>query len=568
MGTVEHDRIGRLLSEYDRDESKYGRLCYYVEGLLRKLIESSGIRVSSVTSRLKERGSFAKKIGRCKYQSAGDVTDLAGVRVVTYFEDDVDKVASIIKNCFEVDVLNSVNKRRTLPVDQFGYRSSHLVVSLTPQRANLPENHEFASSKIEIQVRSLLQHAWAEIEHGYYKEAGLPSPIARRLSRVAGLLEIADQEFASCRQEAIAPHTLPICRYEGVAELVEDFQINIPFSALPRDFSVDRPLLLYFNTHVTNRILANGQTEVQLYVEQGSARVESARGSLVANGVLSFSGIFPMLPRPKQDYIRLCISGLRINAHVLGLGPALTGTTVQCSVAIGERSEADEQGGAREPSVPLVGPIDIARIAKSFSFEPVAIDPPTPQLPVRLSPSEHSQEVVIAAVYRPLFAQVFRSRDGENGTDAVSAKQGTCISLSLLGVPRGAELFVSTSELAESPDRTSFRLVEVGQLSIGRVGQDVVHRPIDSRDASFEQLQTLGTRARAVWECVHSLGEDQVPSFGLWVRVGPQCEPFTLTASGALAPLRVTHVASQAGSIPGFSGLSEQPTIAIVELVV
>src|SRR5205085_6657438 len=57
--------------------------------------------------------------------------------------------------------------------------------------------------KVEIQTRSILQHAWAEIEHdiGYKRASGLPSAFQRRFSRLAGLLEMADQEFVSINSE-------------------------------------------------------------------------------------------------------------------------------------------------------------------------------------------------------------------------------------------------------------------------------------------------------------------------------------------------------------------------------
>lgn len=217
METAEDNRIERILAEYDRDESMYQRFCDDIEELLRKLIESSGLRISSLTSRLKKRHSFTEKIQRDKYQSIRDVTDVAGVRIVTYFEDDVDKIASVIKDHFEIDMINSVDKRRTLPVDQFGYRSSHFVVSLTPERAALTENHEFAGLKIEVQVRSLLQHAWAEAMHslGYKPDFGPPASISRRLyrespvslrSQMKNLWAVATQQSgarASCQLAAM-----------------------------------------------------------------------------------------------------------------------------------------------------------------------------------------------------------------------------------------------------------------------------------------------------------------------------------------------------------------------------
>jgi hypothetical protein len=88
-----------------------------------------------------------------------------------------------------------------LDPDRFRYLSLHYVVDLSPQRCVLPEYRRFRGLKAEIQIRSLLQHVWAEVEHdlGYKSTRSVPSAIRRRFSRLAGLLELADVEFAAIR---------------------------------------------------------------------------------------------------------------------------------------------------------------------------------------------------------------------------------------------------------------------------------------------------------------------------------------------------------------------------------
>ena len=141
------------------------------------------------------------------YRSLSDVTDVCGVRVITYFARDVDAVAAVVADEFDVDVGNSIDKRETLDPDRFGYVSLHYVVSLGASRTALPEFRRYAGLKAEIQIRSILQHAWAEIEHdlGYKTAAGIPKSVRRQFSRLAGLLEIADGEFGSIR-EALADY--------------------------------------------------------------------------------------------------------------------------------------------------------------------------------------------------------------------------------------------------------------------------------------------------------------------------------------------------------------------------
>ena len=261
----------------------YERFGEEVERILKNLLRTADIQISSVTHRLKELHSFRQKIESSdKYVLAASVTDFVGARVITYFADDVDRVVDVIgdERNFEIDAQNTVDKRRELRADQFGYQSLHLVAALSRGRIFF-ENREFAGLKIEIQIRSILQHTWAEIEHDYYKaERGLPLPIKRRIYVVAGLLETADNEFSVVRRAANEfTMELPVCRGEGVTELVPDFSIGFPHSAVPAGLDPSTSLLsLYVNTNITNRIigldeaaLKARETEVEMYVEQGGS---------------------------------------------------------------------------------------------------------------------------------------------------------------------------------------------------------------------------------------------------------------------------------------------------------
>jgi putative GTP pyrophosphokinase len=135
-----------------------------------------------------------------------EITDLAGIRVITYFSEDVDRVASVIEREFNIDPENSIDKRAALDPDRFGYLSLHYVASVAEHRIALPEYARLRTLKFEIQVRSILQHSWAEIEHdlGYKSKAGVPREIQRRFARVASLLELADTEFEGIRSELAA----------------------------------------------------------------------------------------------------------------------------------------------------------------------------------------------------------------------------------------------------------------------------------------------------------------------------------------------------------------------------
>ena len=173
--------------------------------LIMELLEARSLQVHSVDYRVKEWDSLAKKIKRksAKYSSLGDVTDILGIRVVTYFRDDVERVSEVIENELRIDETNSSDKGRGLDPDRFGYTSLHYVASVSEPRARLSEYARYSDIRFEIQVRSILQHAWAEIEHdlGYKSKVEVPREVIRRFSRLASLLELADDEFVGTRDE-------------------------------------------------------------------------------------------------------------------------------------------------------------------------------------------------------------------------------------------------------------------------------------------------------------------------------------------------------------------------------
>ncbi len=122
---------------------------------------------------------------------------MAGIRVITYTDADARKVSKIIKRAFEIRPEYSIDKSEELGIDRVGYRGIHYIANLGKDRLGLPENRLFKEYVFEIQVRSILQHAWAEFEHDRnYKFAGvLPKDLGRRLSLIAANLETIDREF-------------------------------------------------------------------------------------------------------------------------------------------------------------------------------------------------------------------------------------------------------------------------------------------------------------------------------------------------------------------------------------
>jgi len=186
----------RLLSEKARE-------------LLSTILSSSGIVPHSITNREKGPEELREKIireGGAPDVLFNGINDLAGVRIIAYFPSDVDNIVPLIEKEFNIDSKHSMDKRLSSDPSIFGYASVHFVVEFRPEMINLPEYALFDKMKCEIQVRTILQHAWAEIEHDIvYKSPGkIPFRVRRRFACLAGLLEIADREFESLRQDEMA----------------------------------------------------------------------------------------------------------------------------------------------------------------------------------------------------------------------------------------------------------------------------------------------------------------------------------------------------------------------------
>lgn len=190
-----------ILDDYARNYPIYQKLETFVTDYLTRLIKQESIKVHNLTSRIKSQESLKSKVSRPDktYGSINEIKDVCAIRLVTYFEDAIEQLASLVETNFKIDLTHSVDKRRILDHSQFGYSSLHYVVTL-PSNTRTPK--ELVAIPIEIQIRTILQHAWAEIEHdlGYKSAESIPSHMRRKFSRLAGLLEIADEEFVAIKQ--------------------------------------------------------------------------------------------------------------------------------------------------------------------------------------------------------------------------------------------------------------------------------------------------------------------------------------------------------------------------------
>lgn len=192
------------MATYERRYESHKEIARRIEELVRQVVRDLGLDIHLVVARAKSPDSLRGKLRRKTYSDPSmQVTDTVGVRVITYYRSAVDPVAEAIKREFRIDQTRSEDKRRLLDLREFGYRSVHLIAKLKPPRSRMTEYADIAPLWFEIQVRSLLEHVWAEIEHEVVYKSGVkyPDSTARLFGALAGTLEILDGEFEKLRYE-------------------------------------------------------------------------------------------------------------------------------------------------------------------------------------------------------------------------------------------------------------------------------------------------------------------------------------------------------------------------------
>lgn len=127
-----------------------------------------------------------------------EITDLIGIRVICSYEDEIPKIQKIIENDFEI--IKKEDKSDELKKNEkFGYKSVHLDVRLTKKRLEFKEYEKVSIFPVEIQIRTIIQHAWSSLEHKIIYKHNVPDKLLREVERLAALFEIADSEFMRVR---------------------------------------------------------------------------------------------------------------------------------------------------------------------------------------------------------------------------------------------------------------------------------------------------------------------------------------------------------------------------------
>jgi putative GTP pyrophosphokinase len=190
----------RIKELYDLQMKDWGRSLGGIARKLSRLLERAGLKYS-LKHRVKKIGSLREKQGRLRTEGGRRkelAKDLLGIRVVVPFLEDMEKVLELVESHF--DVLEVERKAEHLSFQEFAYASVHVIVDVpNAEKLTFPPG---CARACEIQIRTILQDAWAEVEHEliYKSNLGLPdTAVRKKLAALNASLTLSDMIFQEIR---------------------------------------------------------------------------------------------------------------------------------------------------------------------------------------------------------------------------------------------------------------------------------------------------------------------------------------------------------------------------------
>jgi ppGpp synthetase/RelA/SpoT-type nucleotidyltranferase len=192
----------RFIKKFESERPTHELAAQQAIELIEEILINSPALVHLITARCKETSSLWLKLCDKRYGQPGrQLTDIIAARVITYYTDDVPVIVKALSDALEINPYKSADKRDELESVEFGYTSVHLIARTQASWRTSPKYFALRNKWFEIQVRSILEHAWAEIEHEVVYKSGIDYPplIRRRFARIAGAIEMLEGEFVALR---------------------------------------------------------------------------------------------------------------------------------------------------------------------------------------------------------------------------------------------------------------------------------------------------------------------------------------------------------------------------------
>lgn len=229
----EKNKLETVKEKYEESfqakKPSYEKLALNIKLNLEALLKENSIDFMEVNYRIKESDSFCEKI--CRKEKEKNITidnpfeevqDICGIRIICYYVIDLKKIDRIIRKNFQI--IDSEYKNEKLKENEFGYLSNHYIVKLKEEWLKLPILKGLENWMAEIQVRTILMHAWADISHKLnYKQANTDKILARKLNQLSALFEIADSHFITLKNASQKKYSEEIKE----AKIPEEYSIDL-----------------------------------------------------------------------------------------------------------------------------------------------------------------------------------------------------------------------------------------------------------------------------------------------------------------------------------------------------
>lgn len=212
-----------MKEEYDCIKNDYSDFLNEVKRTIEKLLDRNKIPVAfNIHGRLKDVNSIEEKHDAKRFTIKNSITeldDLVGARIVLLFPEFKEKVINLLLEEFKPI---SDYKNHNQNIDRFGYSSVHLILGIKDEWLKTPDWKEHSNKKIEIQIRTLSEHIWAETSHSlfYKREENIPKIITRDLYRLSALLEVVDEKLQSIKNRVLEHFEyIKNCTYDEILKL-------------------------------------------------------------------------------------------------------------------------------------------------------------------------------------------------------------------------------------------------------------------------------------------------------------------------------------------------------------
>lgn len=191
------DRV-KARTLYKRHRSQFDMVVRRLYRKINGILQSAGLK-PTIKFRIKDFDSYYDKLNR--FYDKGEsivITDLLAMRIICPFLENLEEVEHLLKENFKIHEIERKGEQHSFK--EFGYDSTHILIRL-PEYA-LEENMPFAKDVCEVQLRTTLQDAWAEVEHQLVYKSDLKIPnesIKRKLASLNASLTLSDIIFQEIR---------------------------------------------------------------------------------------------------------------------------------------------------------------------------------------------------------------------------------------------------------------------------------------------------------------------------------------------------------------------------------